>query len=590
MDKIKLIALLLVGLAVGYLLPREHSPVREEPGEQATVRTYQAAPRQPRIEPAQAQRAPVKKPASPEFEDLLEQPSIFATLHLAYQMAAGADQERLERLATEALLQDDPLLRMNIADIFVEKMIALDVEQALSFAESLPNGEQRNYLIASVLNSWVRSDEEAAFGYYQSISNMQLKQTVAASFMRDITRSDAFQDAVQTELGPYGAQLAQSIRLSREPPDEAFRNAQQAPPGLERRQIFGAALRWFREDPDAALAEVAAMAPSQQRSQLLGSMLSELGSRDPQQAMELANLYAPDDPHVQQMALQRYASNDPEAALPLVEEYTRRTGNTNVMSQTLASWVTQNPQAAIEYAESLPRHQQTQALHNMLMTYTRENPREGLEWALRLQDAGNNVAQVAFYNLTPEGSEIAESMLDEISDEKARNAVIHGLAESKSRNDPQSALRWLERYQDEPGYSEIYANTLQNWANRNPVAAAAELSGRWDDEALSESFRQVTWAWAYRDPDAALNWTRDLPDSPARDAAIASMVEVTAHRDPEQAIALFEELPAGEQRERAAAVIAGAMSDGDPERMRENMLDLGISEDTIDSFIRVWYR
>ena len=175
-------------------------------------------------------------------------------------------------------------------------------------------------MISSVLSSWVRRDEDAVFAYFQSITNMELKQAVAVSFLRDSTRSEAFLAAVQSELGPYGKQLVQGIRLSSESPADAFHAALQFPAGTRRRssQLMGAGIRWFRQDPDAALAEVAALAPSQKRTILLQSMLGDLATREPEQAMELLSLYAPDARNVRELVQHRSAESIPQASLPYV--------------------------------------------------------------------------------------------------------------------------------------------------------------------------------------------------------------------------------------------------------------------------------
>jgi hypothetical protein len=590
MDKIKLAAVVVIAVIVGYAIPHSPSLEKAESGREVHFRKYSAAPVAPSpVKPASPVAVPTPS-RSAEFEDLFEQPSIFAMLHLAYDMAAESDQERLQRLALEALQQNDPLFRLNIADVFLEKMTADDPEQALTFAERLPEGQERVYMISSVLSSWVRRDEDAVLAYLQSITNMELKQAVAMNFLRDSTRSEAFLAAVQDELGPYGKQMVQSLRLSREAPADAFHAALQAPPNRRGNQLIVAGIRWFRQNPEAALAEISALAPSQKRTMLLQSMLGDLATRDPEQAMELLALYAPDDNSVQQLVLHRFAESNPQAALPYVEAYTQRTGDTNALSQLLGSWVRSDPEAAVEYAGSLPQHQQERALNNMAMNYVRERPREGLQWALSLSGSNQMLAQSAFHNLTPEAADIAESMLDGTPDGEARSSLIQGVAGYKTRQDPEAALRWLEQYQDDPQYRQTYANTLHNWANQNPVAASAQLEQRWDESELADSFRLVARIWSQRDPEAAINWASSLPNSPGREAAMASMVEVTAQRDIGRARALYETLPPGESRNRAAVMLANAMGGGDRERMREAMVDLGVSEDTINSYIKVWYR
>ena len=86
MDKIKLVIVVVIAVVVGYAIPRSPSPEVDESDREVHLRKYRAAPVAPTpVKPT----IPVAEPAQPrsaEFDDLLEQPSIFAMLHLAYDM------------------------------------------------------------------------------------------------------------------------------------------------------------------------------------------------------------------------------------------------------------------------------------------------------------------------------------------------------------------------------------------------------------------------------------------------------------------------------------------------------------------------
>lgn len=586
MKRIQLLAAVLVAFSIGYAIPRSDEPRFGGAPAERSLRSYQAPP------PQASTPSPVSAQStarlSVEYDDILKQATVFAKLKLAFEIAANSDQPQLERLAREALQQGDPLFRYNIANIFLEKMVAEDVERALSFAENLPESESRLQMISSVLSSWVRDDEDAAFAYFQSISNIELKQRIAAGFLGDKTRTEAFRQAVVEDLGAIGQRLARQIEENQLLPAEQFLAALESREPDSKRQLISAGMRWYRRDPEAALNEVASLQPSRQRSHLLSRMLSELVQNNPEQALDFMALHGAEDVEIQRAVLNGYASSDPVAALPMVISFTERTGDNDVLSTLLAGWVSIDPTAATEYAATLSPHLREQTSYGMVLNYVATRPREGLSWALGLDGDGTTVRHSAIYNLSPQAAEVAESMLDELPAGKARGALLSALTMHKSRRDPATTFSWLQQFAGEPGYENAYTQLVSQWGQQDPAAAAALITQNSSDAGSDLGYREIAYGWSRRDPERATNWALNLPDSEGREAALAAIVEMTARQDPEQAQALLSELSAGDRRDRAAATVAHQLGNGDPERMREAMEEMDVEQKSIDSYMMIW--
>lgn len=260
MNKVLISAAVSAAFAAGYLLlhTTDQQPIVPE-----SERVYRApAAKAPTPENfASTQPEPAAPKPSPNLSQLQQQPTVFDILHLAFEMAAGADMPTLRELASEASQQSDPLYRLHVADIFLERMTAIDPRLALDFAENAATYELQAQFIVSVLSSWARGDSTAAFAYYQSITSQDLKRQAAAALMRDTSLPQSFRLAVQQEVGRYGEQLALSIELQGQSAEEAFLVALGEPGNRSMRMLYHSGMRWYRQDPDAALEHVTVRSP-----------------------------------------------------------------------------------------------------------------------------------------------------------------------------------------------------------------------------------------------------------------------------------------------------------------------------------------
>lgn len=586
MHRVLLPAIAIAAFAAGYLLSQIMGQQSAAP---EVGRTYRVPPTDspaPELPVNQEQEAATPK-TSPSLTLLQQQDTVFDTLHLAFQMAADADMPTLRALASEAARQPDPLYRLHIADIFLERMTAIDPRQALDFAESAATYELQAQFTVSVLSSWARGDSTAAFAYYQGITSQDIKRRAAAALMRDTSLPESFRLAVQQAVGHYGEQLALSIAQQELSAEEAFLDALAQPGNRSMRGLYHSGMRWYRQDPDAALAHVTAMSASQQRSFLLGQMLGELAASDPEQALDLLALHAADDDNVQQSVLQSYAQADPLGARRYIESYTERTGDTGAMAGLLQAWVKQDPRAATEYAATLPKHLQGRVLPGMAAAYADAAPREALQWLLRLDSRSSQLALRAMSHRANGAvvADVAESMLYQVSDIDDRELLIESVLRYKSQQDPRAALQWLDQYPEHSRYGRLYTEALQRLAGSDPGAAAALLEQRWHDRDMVGSFGSTASLWGRKRPEEAIAWASRLPASAGRTAALSALVHVVAASDPERARSLYYALPEGKDRELAAVNLASRLSQGDPEQMRGIMVELGLSAQSIHNYM-----
>lgn len=568
-----------LGLAAGYNLDNLF--------ETRTVPASRSYKPPPPPDPAPTRKAPAVAPEHrAAFADLLRQSSIFDRLYLAYQLAAAADFPTLEDYTVEALGYADPLLNRHVANIFVERMIALDLSKALDFVERLPAGDNRRQLLARLLASWARQDPEAALAYAESIDDPALQRMVAAAFAVDATlpaeiRSALAGPAAMSDTIVFGSGTAAGRPLYRmgvqgsvDPAliEQTLADLEQAP----------------RRTVESLLSEPA----SNQRQVLLNAALAELSRLDLDLALALIQEYPDVRMAAESIVIDVAARERPLESQALVEEYAQRTGNSGPLSAMVSTWMRTDPASAKAYFDTVPERFRRDVLASVGAEYASRNPREGIQWYLE-QDVDAGILTMMLNG--PDADDTAalvESMIDSVDLPGANRRLLTSLVDYKSRMDPTEGVQWIQRYRNQPAYEEAYARAVTRLAEQDPAAAAAQLQHSPASTAgRNSAYAGVARNYVMRRPEAALAWANGLADTSARSSALASMAfTVSRFGDTTRAREIYYAMPEGDTRYRVGSRIAMMEAGRDPERLRAEMQALDIPAEFIDSYITVMGR
>ena len=121
----------------------------------------------------------------PRFADIARQPTIFRQMYIAYQLAASSDVPTLKIHMDNLIRDDDPFFHDNIANVFLERLIALDVMESIHYIENADISRERIYrFLSNIVSNWIRHDPEAAIDYFRNIDSMQLKNMIGARLLR----------------------------------------------------------------------------------------------------------------------------------------------------------------------------------------------------------------------------------------------------------------------------------------------------------------------------------------------------------------------------------------------------------------------
>ncbi len=477
-----------------------------------------------------------------QFNDIPSLPSIFEQLHLTYEIAGQSDLDQLVQYLEQSYDRPDPLFNHNITSILLERMIAIDPNEALAFVHEHPAMNQYTF-ISHVLTSWIRHDPEPAIDYFKSLTDQRLRVQIGTRILSDPALSDSvYLSEIEEALGSQAQRIGEQIRLRRLSPQDAFEDATLRTDRQRTSRMMQAISRWYQRDPDAALGRLSGLSNQRERQQLMSAIISMQVRMDPEKALEMLDTYAPDDRNLQQQVLTRIGMRNPEVALPRIEALISETGNPDILGNLLSQWIRVDEGAALAYMADMPEQYEEHVFQRISHSYISQSPEEGMTWLMSLDEKYDRSVKSSAMSVLSQFPDMAESWLYRLADKPVlHGALLRSMAQHRAQEDPREALEWLEQYTDSSSYESSRRSVIQNWAHQDPRGVASLLEDNAADPSYQHLFQMTSQRWMTADPSSAHDWIESLPPSPGKVNAVSGAISNMS--DPEEAIVLLEDLP-----------------------------------------------
>ena len=369
-------------------------------------------------------------------------------------------------------------LRTGLVDTILKNW--KDGRKALDWAENELTGELHCKAVAGALGILVKSEPEAAFGYFEKLPASKARsQTICDLFVAWGSHDPESALMKVKELTPEDAQSATEHVLrgwaKADPAAAAAWVLKTAP--HDEKWIAGVFQSWISVSPDGARAWFDSLPEGDAKKTAhflcvsssgtvsVGVFSRRIETLDDTWATKPFSERDPTD-------LMHWAIQDTEGARSFVER-----NGTNPALKQLA------PQVAAAISGKI-------------------GPSEAMDWALRL----------------PEENEIRKF---------ARGEVLNGWCD----RDPAAAAGKLESLTPEQcGEMPIYL--ARTWVSQHPAAAADWVAG-WKGGNQATMIEEVIDKWPDQDPQAAYQWLGTLPAGDGRDAGIKTMIRRERDSAPE---------------------------------------------------------
>jgi hypothetical protein len=455
-----------------------------------------------------------------------------------------------------AVLPEPDRVWLRISDLTTRA--EYDPAGAFSAALSLSDEGARRAALSGIATAWVRQDPASAMARTASLSDplrTQIQQALASEW----GRFDAAGFLAYVETTPNPEVFVYSVQsLLGADPEVLLRIAARMSGTAARSIRSSAVFMLAQRDPAAAIAIADSMPPGEDRNRALQQIASAYAREDPAAALQWVRSLQPPSREAQLSALSSVASQDPLLALELLDQDAAAGIDRDMMWSMVSSSVArEHPEMLPQFAEKLLSRGDlaaTNALGNLLMRWTSEDPDAALDWVLsRRQGLDPSILSTVGRQLATRDPQTAASYVDRLP-LSLRDEWIASIAAPYARYDPEGALTWIARYQGQPGYEQAFRQVVQQSAQADPRAAAAMLSQASPD-VVRGAAAAVTSSWSRQDPRAAAQWAEDLSDPRARAAARRGAVSGWATSDVDGAERWALTLPEGDERDATLAVI-----------------------------------
>jgi len=291
----------------------------------------------------------------------------------------------------------------------------------------------------------------------------------------------------------------------------------------------------------------------------------------------------------------RWAELDPEAAVKYAQ-LMPRSANAGFLRRTaLNAWAEQDFEAALKWAQSLEKGE---ARNECLSTIAGQLAKKDPNAALKLvadnftgRDAANaydNIFSAWAENDFPNAYAAAQGLTDPGTRVRAMRAALN----QKVDSDPRMVLEAIRSAKLSELRWDIGNRAMQRWLERDLMAARDYVVALPIGEMRDQGMQNVARELARRDPRDGLAWVTDLPDNSSRDEAMQSLFSTWAGSDAKAALEAARGLPEGRLRDHALSQMAQNLVDTDLSTALSILKDLpaGTSENAFQQVAWRWAR
>jgi hypothetical protein len=237
-----------------------------------------------------------------------------------------------------------------------------DPQSALQHAMTL-NGETRSAFASEIIGVWATRDLKAAIAFASAPENAAMKASVAGGLVNTWAKTD---------------------------PAGALQWSQENLRGMAQTQAIAGLVKTVSEkDIEAAGDLVASMAPGVAQNSACASIFETWFKKGKEQRdAALAWLAELPDPRARELALERvqwdWSWNDPDGARDFVSGPHGSLASSSLLHQVARTQASKNPEAAMDWAASLPKERAELARQAVLSQWLQVRPEGAAAYALKL--------------------------------------------------------------------------------------------------------------------------------------------------------------------------------------------------------------
>lgn len=274
------------------------------------------------------------------------------------------------------------------------------------------------------------------------------------------------------------------------------------------------------------------------------------------------NVLTPNEFNQLKEKLNQLAKTAPLQALEFAKQIQSPRLQQETTTNILRIWATENPLAAISWADSElqndPTHLKRAKLRAIFGGYAEKNPSAAFALAESLPYESSaerriktSILREIIETEVEQGSvHNAKLRIDNLAEGPLKDGLVRELVDEWASYDPVSAAAYVDALGDQAN-PYVKTSLVDEWAEINPQAAADWLSTLApEDPAFASGARRIIREWSRYDLNASAQWLNSLPASQSLDRAVISYTQQAALEDPEMAMSWAESITNDKMRQR----------------------------------------
>ena len=464
--------------------------------------------------------------------------------------------------------------RMELIERAGGALAANDPTQALSWAQSIVNGELRYYAINVVVSTWARTAPAEAVAWSLAQPRALRARTLAR--------------AVE-EWGQRDPEHAAGLVMQIE--GEIFRHG-----------VLGSVGgHYANKDPEAALAWAHTLPGQANKEAALRGILPVLGVTNPDRAVQLLreHVRAFKQGHTQFAIARSLIGTDDLRAINLARSAPETEWGLSPDKEIVVSALRSIARMDPSNLEELVAKHDDQLVRDLGIRILIEST-EDLEEAFSLvQSIGTKaVAEDAFYDVVKRKVGVDPAGTAELLN--ANEPLVVGyfhLATAWAAIEPHRAARWALDIDPslEPSYlkKSVISNVVREWCIHDPEQAAAWTLALDEQYDRNRMLMLVAAMWCYQDADAAIDWASSLQDDDTRNRSFAKIARILVFQDPRRAVNVMETVSLAGVRNDVLPDFITELAEVDPQSaltLLDSVSDLEQRRKLLNPVIRSWAR
>lgn len=170
------------------------------------------------------------------------------------------------------------------------------------------------------------------------------------------------------------------------------------------------------------------------------------------------------------------------------------------------------PEAAAEWAKTLPPTARSQALHGVMAGWAESEPEAAIRWAKNLGEREEWIVSSVVSVWSRKDPASASRYALEMPEGPQKTRALEQVGQVWGGKNRQEAMDWAGKLQAESNRKAAMGGVVQSWARQDSEAALKFAEAESDAKFREQLLDKVVFGWCFKDRPGAEKWVKELPE------------------------------------------------------------------------------